>query len=258
MSLFQSRPLVISTMLAAAVPLCAQTAWDTLGPSNTYHSTTGGIVRGPSHANGVFWTAVQFTSQASGSISELNFAVVRAGGSHANLFSAELWSDDNNSVGTVLTTFGTFNGHLNGEPPAFLAGNGFAITAGTVYWMVVKGEENSDGAWRRASMADPGRRAFTSNLGASWTYVTSDPRYAFRVLVSGEPPCYANCDGSTTPPILNVEDFTCFINEFAAAQSLPHEQQLTHYANCDQSTTAPVLNVEDFTCFINQFAAGCQ
>jgi hypothetical protein len=42
------------------------------------------------------------------------------------------------------------------------------------------------------------------------------------------PPCYANCDTSTTAPILNVEDFTCFINEFAAAQSLPHEQQLTH------------------------------
>jgi hypothetical protein len=69
--------------------------------------------------------------------------------------------------------------------------------------------------------------------------------------------CYANCDGSTTAPILNVEDFTCFINEFAAASQLPHQQQLTHYANCDQSTTAPVLNVEDFTCFINKFAQGC-
>jgi hypothetical protein len=70
--------------------------------------------------------------------------------------------------------------------------------------------------------------------------------------------CYANCDQSTTPPILNVEDFTCFINEFAGAQALPPEQQVTHYANCDQSTTAPVLNVEDFTCFINRFAQGCR
>jgi hypothetical protein len=77
------------------------------------------------------------------------------------------------------------------------------------------------------------------------------------LLALGPGPCYANCDGSTTAPILNVEDFTCFINEFAAAQALPHEQQLTHYANCDQSTTAPVLNVEDFTCFINKFAQGC-
>jgi hypothetical protein len=70
-------------------------------------------------------------------------------------------------------------------------------------------------------------------------------------------PCYANCDGSTVPPILNVEDFSCFINRFAEGTTLPHQQQLSHYANCDGSTTAPVLNVEDFSCFINRFAQGC-
>jgi hypothetical protein len=73
----------------------------------------------------------------------------------------------------------------------------------------------------------------------------------------GSPACYANCDGSTVEPILNVDDFTCFINEYASAQSLPHAQQLAHYSNCDGSTIAPVLNVDDFTCFINQYAQGC-
>jgi hypothetical protein len=62
------------------------------------------------------------------------------------------------------------------------------------------------------------------------------------------PPCYANCDGSTIAPVLNVGDFTCFLQRFAAGDS---------YANCDQSTTAPVLNVGDFTCFLQRFAAGC-
>ncbi len=61
-------------------------------------------------------------------------------------------------------------------------------------------------------------------------------------------PCYANCDASTISPILNVGDFICFLNNFAAQ---------TPYANCDGSTTAPVLNVLDFTCFLNKFAAGC-
>ncbi len=60
--------------------------------------------------------------------------------------------------------------------------------------------------------------------------------------------CYANCDGSTTAPVLNVLDFSCFLNRFAAGDS---------YANCDGSTTPPVLNVLDFTCFLNRFAAGC-
>jgi uncharacterized membrane protein len=70
-------------------------------------------------------------------------------------------------------------------------------------------------------------------------------------------PCYANCDGNTIAPSLNVDDFTCFINRFAAAQSLPAQHQLTHYANCDGSTISPVLNVDDFTCFINAFASDC-
>jgi hypothetical protein len=61
--------------------------------------------------------------------------------------------------------------------------------------------------------------------------------------------CYANCDTSTTPPVLNVADFTCFLQKFAAADP---------YANCDNSTTPPTLNVADFTCFLQKFAAGCQ
>jgi hypothetical protein len=60
--------------------------------------------------------------------------------------------------------------------------------------------------------------------------------------------CYANCDASTTPPILNVLDFSCFLNRFAAGDP---------YANCDGSTTDPVLTVLDFACFLNRYAAGC-
>jgi hypothetical protein len=60
--------------------------------------------------------------------------------------------------------------------------------------------------------------------------------------------CYANCDSSTAVPVLNVADFICFLNKFAA---------LDPYANCDASTAPPTLNVADFICFLNRFAAGC-
>ncbi len=60
--------------------------------------------------------------------------------------------------------------------------------------------------------------------------------------------CYPNCDNSTTPPLLNVNDLICFLNKFAAGDP---------YANCDQSTAPPTLNVLDFTCFLSRFAAGC-
>ena len=62
------------------------------------------------------------------------------------------------------------------------------------------------------------------------------------------PSCYANCDGSTTPPILNVNDFVCFQTQFAAGHI---------YANCDESWTAPMLNVNDFLCFMVRFSQGC-
>ncbi len=71
----------------------------------------------------------------------------------------------------------------------------------------------------------------------------------FRTWVSASSShCYANCDESTTAPILNVQDFTCFLQEFAQGDD---------YANCDGSTGIPRLNVQDFTCFLQKFAQGC-
>jgi hypothetical protein len=60
--------------------------------------------------------------------------------------------------------------------------------------------------------------------------------------------CYANCDDSTATPMLNVNDFVCFLNRFAAGDP---------FSNCDGSTDAPVLNVNDLVCFQARFAAGC-
>jgi hypothetical protein len=62
------------------------------------------------------------------------------------------------------------------------------------------------------------------------------------------PACYANCDGSTNVPILNINDFVCFNNRFVFGDT---------HANCDGSTTPPILNVADYICFNNAFAAGC-
>jgi hypothetical protein len=79
-------------------------------------------------------------------------------------------------------------------------------------------------------------------------YAERSHLFAVSVSGGGTPACYANCDSSTAAPVLNVGDFTCFLQRFAAGES---------YANCDQSTAAPVLNVGDFTCFLQRFAQGC-
>lgn len=60
-------------------------------------------------------------------------------------------------------------------------------------------------------------------------------------------PC-ANCDESTSMPVLNVNDFICFQSKFAAGNP---------DANCDGSTNPPLLNINDFMCFLSQFARAC-
>jgi trimeric autotransporter adhesin len=57
--------------------------------------------------------------------------------------------------------------------------------------------------------------------------------------------CYANCDGSTQPPVLNIDDFVCFQTFFAIGDP---------YADCDASG---MLNIDDFICFQTAFAIGC-
>lgn len=65
------------------------------------------------------------------------------------------------------------------------------------------------------------------------------------VLWVGCPNCYANCDLSTRAPTLNVSDFICFLNKFAAKDP---------YANC---TVDGAIDINDFVCFLNKFDAGC-
>ena len=142
----------------------------------------------------------------------------------------------------------------------------FYCLGGTADSMIVQASGDNGATWTTLETAGTGTGWVSRNLDVPFhtaqvrfRWVVSDNPSdsiteaaidAFKVVGYNctPPACYANCDGSTTAPVLNVLDFTCFLNRFAAADT---------YANCDGSTTAPVLNVLDFTCFLNQFAAGC-
>jgi hypothetical protein len=123
---------------------------------------------------------------------------------------------------------------------------GLATSPGIARWNGLAWSDVDGGLAAGATAAALG--VFNNELvvGGSFTATSRGAsRYWARL---GCPACYPNCDSSTTPPILNVADFSCFLNRFAAGES---------YANCDGSTIPPVLNVADFSCFLNAFAAGC-
>lgn len=92
------------------------------------------------------------------------------------------------------------------------------------------------------ALASQGRDLF---LGGNFS---AGPAFPGRFWLRWACPCYANCDGSTLPPVLNISDFTCFLNAYSASDPR---------ANCDGSTAAPILNVSDFLCFLNDYTAGC-
>jgi uncharacterized membrane protein len=86
-----------------------------------------------------------------------------------------------------------------------------------------------------------------SGLIAATGYAVN-PAQSHALILTPVAPCYANCDGSTTAPILNIADFVCFQAEFAAGDTR---------ADCDHSTSPPILSIADFVCFQQAFAAGC-
>lgn len=61
--------------------------------------------------------------------------------------------------------------------------------------------------------------------------------------------CPADCDISTGLGVLDVLDFHCFQNAYAAAGP--------YACDCDSSTGSGVCDVFDFLCFLNAYAAGC-
>lgn len=120
------------------------------------------------------------------------------------------------------------------------------LRAGTPYWIVLEcdmpTENNPSWNW---SSTSTGFLALTYEPGM---FIHGGEGAVAALRIEGTPACYANCDGSSGTPALNINDFMCFVNSFAAGNAA---------ANCDQSTAPPVLNALDFQCFLNAFAAGC-
>jgi photosystem II stability/assembly factor-like uncharacterized protein len=128
------------------------------------------------------------------------------------------------------------------SPPGLFVGSGAGI-----YWSYNHGQ-----TWTKDGTDLPNVNIGDLAIDAANNTITAGTygRGVWRAnLPPAFPSCYANCDGSTAAPVLNVADFSCFLQRFAAGD---------HYANCDGSTTPPILNVSDFSCFLSAFAAGCR
>ena len=80
----------------------------------------------------------------------------------------------------------------------------------------------------------------------NWSNVAF-PRMRITFDAGGQ--CYADCDTQSGPGILDIFDFLCFGNRFAANDP--------YACDCDTSTGVGVCDIFDFLCFGNEFQAGC-
>jgi len=158
-------------------------------------------------------------------------------------------SPDELGAGTTIVRYSVVSGGWPGpgnlsSDPGFLGGGDFRLAPGSP--CIDAGDTASLPSALALDLGGQPRRTddpATPDTGVGAAPVIDIGAYEFQPQT-----CYANCDGSTTAPILNVADFICFLSEFAAQNP---------YANCDNSTTPPVLNVADFVCFQTRYAAGC-
>ena len=240
--------LAALVLLAGSLAHADVTAYNNLGPGDSY-SGNGWIVYGP--LTSPPWThAFQFTAAASGPITRILVPIQHLSG--GSQFRFELYSDTGSTPDASLGIIGIATGFDNSSPPLpppveLPAANTIPITSGTTYWLVAFGVGDVQGTWHANNQSITGLRAYRFS-DPPWTTGTVEIG-AFRIEVAGgDEACYANCDQSTAAPILNANDFQCFLNTYAAGDSA---------ANCDGSTANPILNANDFQCFLNKFAAGC-
>ena len=153
--------------------------------------------------------------------------------------------------------------HDDGSGPALYAGGSFTTIGGTPAAHIARLQ---GGVWTplgagllpaspasvvSLSSIDPdgtGPAPVALYVGGRFAFAGAIPSGNLAIWNGCAAACYANCDGSAAPPVLNINDFVCFQSRFAAGDP---------YANCDGSTAQPVLNINDFVCFQARFAAGC-
>ncbi len=214
--------------------------------SDNLSQSTGGI----ESATDVRWIASSFATDANTyTLTSVTLLLANSASGAAQL---SVYTDSGLEPGTlvgVLTSPGSYPTSL--AQTTFTSGS-IQLSPSTTYWVVLRALSGQfDWAWAGdiggSGVGFQHQWAVTPDTAASWWSANTYPTQ-MRVSATLGAVCYANCDGSTTAPVLNVLDFSCFLNRFAAGDT---------WANCDGSTTAPVLNVLDFSCFLNSFAAGC-
>jgi len=188
------RSLALGSLALVSPLACAQVAFNDFGPNNggfDYNPSTGWTVSGGSSSPGTFRAANQFTSGASGVLTDLILPVELVSGT-GNI-TVMLVNDAAGSPGsTVLESWTTAPSGSFGTwaAPITLSGNGSATLAnGTLYWVeIVAANESTStlwSAWDFNNQSVTGLDAY--NQGTGWNLQPGQTLGAFKIDVKPAP-----------------------------------------------------------------------
>jgi hypothetical protein len=255
-----SRRVLVCTAASACLGPASLVAADVIIsnlPGNDGTSTFLNAPAGGANGGGVHDSKAAGFTMPAGDPWTLDFVTLRL---HffdtASVPMVQIYSNVNNNPGTLIQTLTAPPFTVTTDQFDFTPATPLTLAGGETYWIVVWNNASGLNSFRwMANTPSVAPTGIATNAGYRFNNGPPPPTTNSTTLNSysvnatqGGGGCYANCDGSTTEPILNVADFTCFLTKFAAGDP---------YANCDGSTTEPILNVADFTCFLTKFAAGC-
>ncbi len=176
-------------------------------------------------------------------------------GVFAELRASDVNGDMDTTPAGLLATFTVPD--LTGPiaPQVFLPESAVALAASTRYYFMLGATSAGQFEWSYAegnASIGPGflsQYQYSFDGGQTWTVFGSDNPFHIEVLALVGAGCYADCDPSTGPGVLDIFDFLCFGNSFANGEP--------YACDCDTSTGVGVCDIFDFLCFGNAFSAGC-
>ena len=204
-----SAPVGIAVLLIAFCPVQAQATtivFNTLGPGDTYLSTSGFAVVGVGALGVLEEVAAQFTAMTSGNLATVDLGLTFFSGHTPGAVNVFLYADSagspNNAIqtflgsGTPTAKFGTTNNSL----VSFTVAGTVPVVMGTDYWLVLK-PANTDVAdlWNQSITA--GSMVKLSNDDSRWFDEGTPILPAFRITAQegGAVP-----DGSSTSALLAI------------------------------------------------------
>ncbi len=183
--------LCLLALALCSMPAMASTLYSNLGTgSSVYNCCTGWAITGTGSIGTSFTTANEFQVAASGSVSEIDFAVGYVAG-FENSFYLDIDADNSGQPGSVLASFNNLSSSTQFGTCCGLVSvtgvSGLNLSTGVNYWLVLGPTSSSDSTYDAFNWSNSatGTEDYSTDGGKTWLTNGVTNQGAFQILGGG-------------------------------------------------------------------------